>query len=43
MRLRDPLVKDGSRDNKLMYFYINDEKPSEKYKTIWTKSQKIGN
>ena len=43
MRLRDTLVKDGSRDNKLMYFCINDEKPSEKYKTIWTKSQKIGN
>ena len=29
--------KDGNKDNKLMSFYIDDEKLLEKYKTIWTK------
>ena len=30
-------VKDGNKDNKLMYFHIIDKKLSEKYKAIWTK------
>ena len=31
-------VKDGDEDknNKLIYFRMNDEKLLEKYKTIWT-------
>ena len=33
-------VKDGNKSNELMSFHINDEKLLEKYKTIWTKSQK---
>ena len=33
-------VKEGDQDksNKLMSFCIDDEKPLEKYKIIWTKT-----
>ena len=38
-------VKDGDKhkNNKLMYFHINDEKLLEKYKTIWTKIEDLKN
>ena len=31
------------KNNKLMYLCINDEKPLEKYKTIWTKIENLKN
>ena len=36
-------VKDGDNDknNKLMYFHINDEMLLEKYKTIWSKIEDL--
>ena len=38
-------VKDGNKDknNKLMFFHINDEKLLEKYKTIWTTIENLKN
>ena len=38
-------VKDGLKDknNRLMYFRIDDEKLSQKYKTIWTKIEDLKN
>ena len=36
-------VKDGDTDksNKLMSFFIDDKKPLEKYKAIWTKIEDL--
>ena len=36
-------VNDGDKDknNKLMYFHINDEKLLEKCKTIWTENKDL--
>ena len=36
-------VKDGDKDknNKLMFFRIDDEKLLEKYKTIWRKIEEL--
>ena len=38
-------VKDGDKDknNKLMFFRIDDEKLLEKYKTIWRKIEELKN
>ena len=38
-------VKDGNKDknNKLMFFHINNEKLLEKYKTIWTTIENLKN
>ena len=38
-------VKDGDKNkkNKLMYLPVNDEKVSEKYKSIWTKIEDLKN
>ena len=38
-------VKDGDKNkkNKMMYLPVNDEKVSEKYKSIWTKIEDLKN
>ena len=33
--------KDGSKDNKVMYFRINNGRLLKKYKTIWTKIEEL--
>ena len=35
--------KDKSKNNKLMYFDIDDDNPLEKYKTIWNNIQNVQN
>ena len=35
--------KVGDKNNKLMYFFIDDEKLSKKYKAIWTKIEDLKN
>ena len=36
-------VKDRNKDNKSVFFHINDEKLLEKYKATWTKIDKLKN
>ena len=35
--------RDKDKNNKLIFFHMNDEKLLEKYKTIWTKTEYLKN